>query len=119
MWQQLTADGVGVLGIRDTPWLAYRAIDCLADGGTATSCGIPRDEALDPVNPALASSFQLRGFSALDLSDAVCDDTMCRAEQGNVLIYRDEHHLTATYVRTLTTELGRQIGSATGWWAGP
>ena len=88
-------------------------------GGTAASCGIPRDEALDPVNPALASSFQLPGFSALDLSDAVCDDTVCRVEQGNVLIYRDEHHLTATYVRTLTTELGRQIGSATGWWAGP
>ncbi|OZE35350.1 MULTISPECIES: acyltransferase family protein [unclassified Rhodococcus (in: high G+C Gram-positive bacteria)] len=119
VWQQLTANGVGILGIRDTPWLAYRAIDCLADGGTAASCGIPRDEALDPVNPALASSFQLPGFSALDLSDAVCDDTVCRAEQGNVLIYRDEHHLTATYVRTLTTELGRQIGSATGWWAGP
>lgn len=119
VWQQLTADGVGILGIRDTPWLAYRALDCLADGGTAVSCGIPRDDALDPVNPALASSFQLGGFSALDLSDAVCDDFVCRAEQGNVLIYRDEHHLTATYVRTLTTELGRQIGSATGWWAGP
>ncbi|MGV8871456.1 MAG: acyltransferase family protein [Rhodococcus sp. (in: high G+C Gram-positive bacteria)] len=119
VWRQLVADGVGILGVRDTPWLAYRAVDCLADGGTATSCGIPRDDALDPVNPALAPTFQLQGFSALDLSDAVCDDTVCRAEQGNVLIYRDEHHLTATYVRTLTTELGRQIGSATGWWAGP
>ena len=119
VWRQLAADGVGILGVRDTPWLAYRAIDCLADGGTATSCGIPRDDALDSVNPALASSFQLQGFSALDLSNAVCDVTVCRAEQGNVLIYRDEHHLTATYVRTLTTELGRQIGSATGWWSGP
>ncbi|QII06044.1 acyltransferase [Rhodococcoides fascians A25f] len=119
VWQQLAADGVGILGVRDTPWLAYRAIDCLADGGDATSCGIPRDEALDPVNPALAASFRLPGFSALDLSDAVCDATVCRVEQGNVLVYRDEHHLTATYVRTLTTELGRQVGSATGWWAGP
>ena len=119
VWRELAAEGVGILGIRDTPWLAYRAIDCLADGGDATSCGIPRDEALDPVNPALAASFQFPGFSSLDLSDAVCDDTVCRVEQGNVLIYRDEHHLTATYVRTLTTELGRQVGSATGWWAGP
>ncbi|MCJ0978221.1 acyltransferase [Rhodococcus sp. ARC_M12] len=119
VWRQLAADGVGILGVRDTPWLAYRAIDCLADGGDATSCGIWRDEALDPVNPALAASFQLPGFSALDLSDAVCDTTVCRVEQGNVLIYRDEHHLTATYVRTLTSELGRQLGTATGWWAGP
>ena len=119
VWQQLAADGVGILGVRDTPWLAYRAIDCLADGGNATSCGIARNEALDPVNPALAASFRFPGFSALDLSDAVCDTAVCRVEQGNVLVYRDEHHLTATYVRTLTTELGRQVGSATGWWAGP
>ncbi|MCZ4519300.1 acyltransferase family protein [Rhodococcus ruber] len=119
VWRELAAEGVGILGVRDTPWLAYRAIDCLADGGNATSCGIPRDEALDPVNPALAASFQFPGFSSLDLSDAVCDDSVCRVEQGNVLIYRDEHHLTATYVRTLTTELGRQIGTATGWWDGP
>lgn len=119
VWRELAAEGVGILGVRDTPWLAYRAIDCLADGGNATSCGIPRDEALDPVNPALAASFQFPGFHSLDLSDAVCDDSVCRVEQGNVLIYRDEHHLTATYVRTLTTELGRQVGSATGWWDGP
>ncbi|MBY4129761.1 acyltransferase [Rhodococcus fascians] len=119
VWRELAAEGVGILGVRDTPWLAYRAIDCMADGGDATSCGIPRGEALDPVNPALAASFQFPGFSSLDLSDAVCDDAVCRVEQGNVLIYRDEHHLTATYVRTLTTELGRQVGSATGWWAGP
>ncbi|MFI8565030.1 acyltransferase family protein [Rhodococcus sp. NPDC078407] len=119
VWRQLAADGVGILGVRDTPWLPYRANDCLADGGTATSCGIARDEAFDPVNPALAASFQMPGFSALDLSGAVCDDTVCRVEQGNVLIYRDEHHLTSTYARTLTSELGRQVGSATGWWTGP
>jgi len=33
-----------------------------------------------------------------------------------VLIYRDENHLTTTYVRTMTPDLEAQLGPATGWW---
>jgi hypothetical protein len=50
------------------------------------------------------------------MSDAICRADYCRAVEGNVLVYHDAHHLAATYMRTLTPELGRQIGAATGWW---
>nr|WP_296771987.1 acyltransferase family protein [Rhodococcus sp. (in: high G+C Gram-positive bacteria)] len=121
VWNELTSADIPILAMRDTPWLErdgveYRAIDCLADGGTATSCGMRKDRALDALNPALAASFRLPTVLPLDLTNAVCDGPVCRAVEGNVVIYRDEHHLTATYMRTLTTELGRQISSATGWW---
>ena len=52
----------------------------------------------------------------LDRGDAICRADYCRAVEGNVLAYHDAHHLSATYMRTLTPELGRQIGAATGWW---
>ena len=52
----------------------------------------------------------------LDMSDAVCRDDFCRAVEGNVLLYHDSHHISATYMRTMTNELGRQIAAATGWW---
>ncbi len=121
VWAELTSKGIPILGVRDNPWLArdgvaYRAIDCLADGGSATSCGIPREDALDPVNPTLYASFPIPAVHPLDLTNALCDVRVCRVIEGNVLIYRDEHHLTATYMRTMSTELGRQIASATGWW---
>jgi hypothetical protein len=32
------------------------------------------------------------------------------------LLYRDAHHISTTYMRTMANELGRQIGLATGWW---
>ena len=35
-----------------------------------------------------------------------------------MLLYRDAHHISTTYMRTMTNELGRQIGAATGWWVG-
>jgi hypothetical protein len=52
----------------------------------------------------------------LDMSDAVCRPDFCRAVEGNVLLYRDAHHITTTYMRSMTNELGRQIAAATGWW---
>jgi hypothetical protein len=52
----------------------------------------------------------------LDLSDAVCRADWCRAVEGNVLVYHDSHHISATYMRTLIPELARQLGPATGWW---
>ena len=52
----------------------------------------------------------------LDMSDAVCRKDVCRAVEGNVLIYHDSHHISKTYMRTMADELGRQIGAATHWW---
>ena len=55
-------------------------------------------------------------MKVLDLSNAVCRADYCRAVEGNVLIYHDSHHVSATYMRTMTPELGRQMATATGWW---
>ncbi|MFE3292403.1 acyltransferase family protein [Rhodococcus sp. NPDC059234] len=122
LWQELDGRGLSFVGVRDTPWLArdgvgYRAADCLAHrGGDATSCGVDRAWALDPLDPARIQVARLPSMHLLDLSDAVCRGDRCRVVEGNVLIYRDANHLTASYARTLAPELGRQLGAAIGWW---
>ncbi|MGU3497980.1 acyltransferase family protein [Mycobacterium sp. C31M] len=121
VWDELSANGIGMLGIRDTPWMLrdgrfFSPVDCLADGDDADTCGVPRSEALADRNPTLDYDAAYPLLYLLDLSDAVCRPTICRAAEGNVLIYHDAHHLSASYVRTMADELGRQIGGATGWW---
>ncbi|WP_260851087.1 acyltransferase family protein [Rhodococcus sp. WB9] len=121
VWARYADFGLLFLGIRDTPWLhrdgvPYRAIDCLADGGDADSCGMPRDAVLAASNPAAAAAALFPLVHLLDLSDAVCDVTICRVVEGNILLYHDSHHLSATYVRSLIPELDRQIGATTAWW---
>ncbi|MDH6279831.1 acyltransferase family protein [Prescottella agglutinans] len=122
LWHELADRDLPVIGLRDTPWLEsngvqYRAADCLArHGGTADSCGIDRADVLSTVDPAQAATADLPTVQLLDLSDSVCRTDRCRVIEGNVLIYRDSNHLTATYVRTLTPELDRLLGPATGWW---
>jgi peptidoglycan/LPS O-acetylase OafA/YrhL len=121
IWQDFAAAHIPVLAMRDTPWLVrdgqpFFPADCLADGGDAISCGIQRSKVLSDHNPTLDFVAQFPLLKPLDMSDAVCRQDYCRAVEGNVLLYHDSHHISATYMRTMTSELGRQIAAATGWW---
>jgi peptidoglycan/LPS O-acetylase OafA/YrhL len=121
IWQTFADHQIPVLAMRDTPWLVrdgqpFLPADCLAKGGDAVSCGIKRSQVLSAHNQTLDFVDRFPMLKVLDMSDAVCRDDFCRAIEGNVLVYHDAHHLSATYMRTMTPELGRQIGAATGWW---
>ncbi|WP_280512406.1 acyltransferase family protein [Nocardia farcinica] len=121
VWTRLSEHGLNVLAMRDTPWLRrdgvrYRAIDCLAQNGDRYSCGMRRADALDPVNPAEEPATSFPNVFPLDLSDAVCEVDICPVVEGNILIYHDEHHLTASYSRSMAPELGRRLGPILGWW---
>ncbi|MBI5734775.1 acyltransferase family protein [Mycobacterium adipatum] len=121
IWQQFSDAGIDVLAMRDTPWLVrnnkpYFPADCLANGGDAISCGIKRSAVLSDDNPTLNYLQRFPNLKPLDMTDAVCRPDFCRVVEGNVLMYHDSHHLSTTYVRTMTNELGRQLAAATGWW---
>ncbi len=121
IWEALSSNKIPILAMRDTPWLVrdgqpYVPADCLADGGDAVSCGIERSKVLSDDNPTLAYVNRFPLLEPLDMSDAVCRKDYCRVVEGNVLLYHDAHHISTTYMRTMTAELGRQIAAATGWW---
>jgi peptidoglycan/LPS O-acetylase OafA/YrhL len=121
IWQALSDNNIPILAMRDTPWLVRKSqpffpADCLADGGNGISCGIRRSDVLATTNPTLVWVDRFPLLKPLDLSDAVCRRDVCRAVEGNVLIYHDSHHISKTYMRTMSDELGRQIGAATHWW---
>jgi len=121
IWKTLSDNNIPILAMRDTPWLVrngkpFFPSDCLAQGGDAVSCGIKRSAVLSERNQTLDFLSQFPLMRILDLSDAVCRPDWCRAVEGNVLVYHDSHHISATYMRTLIPELSRQLGPATGWW---
>jgi peptidoglycan/LPS O-acetylase OafA/YrhL len=122
-WRTVVDAGIPLVAIRDNPWLPFPGPECVADAaldvnggapGSPPPCSVPRDQVLSP--DFLADAPPLPEIGWVDLSDAYCRLTECRAVEGNVLIYRDDNHITATYGRTLAPELARQLGAATGWW---
>ena len=60
----------------------------------------PREELYDPEPPYAALDVPANvGF--LDLTDHLCTDTVCPPEIGNVMVYLDDNHLSASYARSL------------------
>ncbi|MGL4305660.1 MAG: SGNH hydrolase domain-containing protein [Mycobacteriaceae bacterium] len=121
IWEKLQSNTIGILGIRDTPWLTkdgfpFLASDCLADAGNPKTCGMQRNKVLDPINPTLAYLTSFPGLHLLDISNAMCNDDFCPAVIGNILVYYDAHHLSSTFARSLVPELSRQLSQATHWW---
>jgi peptidoglycan/LPS O-acetylase OafA/YrhL len=121
IWQTLSDNNIPILAVRDTPWLVkdgqpFNPADCLAKARNSEPCEVKRSDLLSDHNGTLDFVAQFPLLKPIDLSDAICRPDTCRAVEGNVLIYRDPHHLTPTYMRTLAPELGRQIAATTGWW---
>ena len=121
LWRALDDQGIGVIAVRDTPWLnqgrgPIRASDCLGDGGTPEECGMARERSISPINPAALAGAGIGSVRLLDLTDGLCGPADCPAVVGNVIVYHDSHHLSGSWVRSASGELARQMGPATGWW---
>lgn len=122
IWQTFSDNNIPILGMRDTPWLVkdgqpFTPADCLAKRGSQSDeCELKRSDLLSDYNQTLDFVARFPVLKPLDLSDAICRPDVCRSVEGNVLIYRDAHHITPTYMRTLAPALGRQLAAATGWW---
>lgn len=113
-WRRLVAEGMPVLAIRDTPRLPYRAPECVEERGR-DGCAYPKYAGLSRTPPTVALVDPPPGVTFADLSDQLCPAQRCPAVIGNVLVYWDSSHFTATYARTMAPALRAWVRTATGW----
>ena len=110
-WRQLPARPI--VAIRDNPAMPRGTMECVGEHGldAATRCAPARRDALlfDGQQDAAA---QVPHARYLDLTDYYCNPASCPPVVGNVLVYRDGRHLTATYARTMTPYMERGILAA-------
>jgi hypothetical protein len=110
LWRKLDRMGVPIVAIRDTPRAAFDRVDCLAlHERDPEACDIARHPTMDHVNPVLRESALPDNMLFVDVTDYLCTETVCPAVVGDVVVYRDRHHMTATYALTLTPMLAEQI----------
>jgi peptidoglycan/LPS O-acetylase OafA/YrhL len=107
----LHAAGIPIVLLRDSPTPGRHIPNCLEQaewrGVSRTSCDVPRLSSLDT---ALTSAEALDaqavpGVRFVDLSSHFCDEAMCPAVIGGMVVYRDENHLTNGYAASLTKPL--------------
>ncbi|MFJ6415213.1 acyltransferase family protein [Paeniglutamicibacter sp. NPDC091659] len=111
-WGKLEDAGIKVYPIVDTPRPGTKvfARDCVAQHpDDLESCGAPASRAFEPNDFTLAAAKREPRVGVLDFSDQFCVGGFCPAVIGNVLVYRDKHHISDTYMRTLAPVFGARL----------
>lgn len=106
-WEDITDTGTDLLLLRGTPRQEENVPDCLAQGGDALECA-PDYGKFAETNPLIEADLPEDTYT-LDLTDHFCPAQQCSAVIGNVLVYRDSHHLTNEYVETMVPHLERNL----------
>lgn len=112
-WQRQIAAGAQIIVIEDNPRLPDDVVGCIVAATDAQlvegSCDVPREVALVTPDPLLRAADRTDEVAVIETSDFYCTTVTCPAAIGGVIVYRDQHHLTATYARSVTPRLLERI----------
>ncbi|NIH80202.1 acyltransferase family protein [Amycolatopsis viridis] len=114
-WRKISAAGIPVLAVRDNPRYDYAPSECAElRGADAPECNPPRAEFYADDPPWLFLDDVPPDVKFVDFSDYYCDRAVCPPVIGNVLVYLDDNHVGATYLRTMDTIVEQAIDAALG-----
>lgn len=111
-WRVAQEAGSKVVPILDNPEITTAALSCVsdapADQRSFDSCSVPEQHGLGGADyNGLAAD--AAGIAAVDLHQYFCGDDTCPVVIGGVIVYRDAHHMTATYSKTLAPFLVKAV----------
>lgn len=105
-WEWTAKQGSRVIALVDTPYMISNVPECLARHTNDPSvCRTPSSDAFPHSGLETRAAEGLQSVDVIDLNGRICPGRMCEPIIGNALVYRDQHHLSATYARTLAPYL--------------
>jgi len=110
-WGTQTRRGTRIIALRDNPLATRGTPLCVTKYGLQANqfCALNRAEALSTFDGSISATESVPGSYLVDLSDYYCDRDKCLTVIGNVVVYRDADHITATFARTLAPFLLEEI----------
>lgn len=114
MWNQSLQATISALSSRsrvivigDTPHFDIAPSTCLSAhiGDTLQCAGTPEASLWPEIIEAERNAARAGGGEYVDPIRYLCDESTCPVVLGDTLVYRDSHHLTATFSRSLGSEL--------------
>lgn len=116
VFDRITQAEIPIYAMRDNAWLIQNnamldARYCVFDhpDDYIQACGQSSSMNINDTNPALEAYQYMPNIKHMDISPAYIRDEWVNVVVGNVLVFRDNHHLTRQFVDTLTDEIERQM----------
>lgn len=101
-WTKVTDIGIPVFVLRDTPASGVDPADCLAGHLSSPDlCATDRATAFGTRGLAQLEAAATTPVKVIDVTAAICPRDPCSPVIGDVMVYRDRTHMTATYSRSL------------------
>ncbi|WP_346844943.1 SGNH hydrolase domain-containing protein [uncultured Rothia sp.] len=94
--EHLNQEGIGLITLRDNPRFEESHADC--ETRSKGMCSFT-SELAKSANPLLDMNLP-DNVATVDMTDVICPDRQCPSEIGNVYVYRDDSHLTRTFVKS-------------------
>lgn len=114
--------GIHIYAVRDNPWMMQTVPEtgevtdmqkdvrlCISNGKSSEECGAEQKNTLSDKNPALDAYKDIKNITNIDFTPLFCQEGKCPAIIGNVLVYRDSHHLTSLFVKTMSPFIENEL----------
>ncbi len=113
-WTTQVPAGTPVIALVDNPQTQKGNQECIDRFGTTDPdrCATPRGDGFRKFDGSAEAVARVPRASLVDMTDFYCDRTVCPSVIGGVNVYRDQTHLTDTYVTTLAPYLGDRVRAA-------
>ena len=108
-WDYLGQIDVPVAVVRPVPGGNVVGLDCPSLlVGDLVDCALPIEEAINGERPIIDAA-AVHELAVLDLTDYFCVDGMCPAVIDDILVRRDDNHLTVTFARAMADAFGKRL----------
>ena len=115
MLRQLDRSSETVWLLAETPWFTGEELACLQGDPPADACATDDQSALDEDFARTERTATLAtGTHLLSINDRICPDEECQVIEDDVVVFRDTHHLSATFMAGLAPRVGARIDSLGG-----
>lgn len=113
----LRAAGITPVLVEDTPYPDQDVPTCLSrNRTTVTGCNIPVGAGFRPDLAEMRDDFESEGTAVLRTRHWFCTGTLCPVIVGNLLVYRDDNHMTVSYAKWVAPLLDADIKPFVDWY---
>jgi peptidoglycan/LPS O-acetylase OafA/YrhL len=118
-YSRFSAAGIPVIVLRGTPRVPFDVPSCLSRRAANLPLAGDCTYSLDAAHIARARAAQERAAAGLnvrfvDMQDRVCSSSPCSTMRDGVVLFTDDNHLTASFTRSVGSELGARMDAALG-----
>ena len=115
-WLNVIHHKIPVIGLRDTPYFKTDPNHCLQRNKfSPADCAIPRDNVYLANDPSRLFDIETDQFYSIDISGILCSGSHCPVFHDGIIVYRDSHHITATYSRYASNLLEAKLRERAPW----